>query len=132
MIVHGAEPVFEALSNTVETLFEFHHERSSRLGVCLEAGSHLDVDLLLDVNGEERCLRVQYEHFVVDLGRDGMRMLCSLQAGAKVPPQSIPSTSAHPSTTRRLLKRSSVLIVLIQREPTTFCSEGTEDTGTSS
>ena len=71
MIVHGAEPVLGALSKTVETLLEFHHERKSRLVVCLVAGSHLDGDLLLNVSFEERYLYVQHEHRLVELGRDG-------------------------------------------------------------
>ena len=44
-----------------------------------------------------------------------MRMLCSLQTGAKVLPQSIPGTCTHPSTTRRLLKKSSALVLLTRR-----------------
>ena len=69
MIVHGAEPVLGALSKTVETLMEFHHERNSRLVVCLVAGSV-----------EERCLHVQHEHLVVELGRDGQHHADALQS----------------------------------------------------
>ena len=71
MIAHGAEPVLGALSKTVETLLEFRQERNSRLVVCLVARSHIDVDLHLVVSDEERCLHVQHEHLVVELGRDG-------------------------------------------------------------
>ena len=92
MIVHGAESVLGALSKTVETLLEFHHEQNSRLVVCLEAGNHLDVDLILDVSVEERCLDVQYEHLVVDLGRDGqyhagaLKSTYGCEGGAAVDP----------------------------------------------
>ena len=80
MIVHGAEPVLGALSKTVETLLEFHHERSSRLVVCVVAGSYLDVDLLLDVSIEERCLHTQHEHLAVELGHDGQHHADALQS----------------------------------------------------
>ena len=80
MTVYGAEPVLGALSKTVETLLEFHHERNSRLAVCLVARSHLDVDLLLDVSVEERCLHVQHEHLIVELGRDGQHHADALQS----------------------------------------------------
>ena len=80
MIVHGAELVLGALSKAVETLLEFHRERISRLVVCLVAGSHLDVDFLLDVSVEERCLHVQHEHLVVELGRDGQHHADALQS----------------------------------------------------
>ena len=80
MIVDGAGPVLGALSKTVETLLEFHHERSSRLVLCLVAGSHLDVDLLLDVSVEKRYLHVQHEHLVVELGRDGQHHANTLQS----------------------------------------------------
>ena len=74
------EPILGALSKTVETLIESHHERNSRLVVYFVAGSHLDVDLLLDVSFEERCLHVQYEHLVVELGRDGQHHADALQS----------------------------------------------------
>ena len=56
MIVHGAKPALGALSKTIETLLEFHHKLNSTLAVCLVAGSHLDVELVLDVSVEELCL----------------------------------------------------------------------------
>ena len=80
MIVHGAESVLGALLTTVETLLDFHHERNSRLVVYLVAESHLDVDLLLDVSVEEHFLHVQYEHLVVELGRDGHHNADDLQS----------------------------------------------------
>ena len=80
MVVHGAELVLGALSKTVDTLFEFYHERNSRLVVCLVARSHLDVDLLLDVSVEECCLHVQHEHLVVGLSHDGQNHADALQS----------------------------------------------------
>ena len=97
MIVNGAEPVLGALSKTAETLPEFYHERNFRLVVCLLAGSHLDVDLLLDVSVEERCLYVQHEHLVVELGRDGQHHADALQStdgcegAAAVDPRYLPA-----------------------------------------
>ena len=69
---------------------------------------------------------------VVPSSRSRVTFMLSLHTGVNVPPQSIPGTCDHPSTTSRPLYTPSALILYTHRVPTTFRTFGTEVMGTSS